>query len=83
MSSESIQVEPLKDDDLVMRERQKCGKPWMLFGEIAVGAHKTILPQSYLKYGQEIRNMEVRPEDIWVISHPRSGEFSSTDFILE
>lgn len=41
---------------------------------IEVNPGKCILPPKYKDMGQRIRNMEVRPDDVWLVSYPRTGK---------
>jgi len=40
---------------------------------IEVNPGKCILPPKYKDMGQRIRNMEVRSDDVWLVSYPRTG----------
>jgi len=40
---------------------------------IEVNPGKCILPPKYKDLGQRIKNMEVRPDDVWLVSYPRTG----------
>lgn len=40
---------------------------------IEVNPGKCILPPKYKDLGQRIKNMKVRPDDIWLVSYPRTG----------
>lgn len=41
---------------------------------IEVNPGKCILPPKYKDLGQRIRNMEIRPDDVWLVSYPRTGK---------
>lgn len=40
---------------------------------IEVNPGKCILPPKYKDLGQRIKNMEVRSDDVWLVSYPRTG----------
>lgn len=45
-----------------------------------------LLPKKYLQFSDRIDNFEVRPDDIWVIGYPKTGNiYSNIDclFFLE
>jgi hypothetical protein len=49
-----------------------------LFGEIGVGLVEVnpgnvLMPPKYLKFAQRILDLEVRPDDVWIVSYPRTG----------
>lgn len=43
-------------------------------GWVQVGSQKWLFPYRYIEQGVEFYNFKVRPDDTWVLSHPRSGE---------
>ena len=42
-------------------------------GWVQVGEEKWVFPSRYIEHGEGYFNMKARSSDIWVISHPRSG----------
>lgn len=44
-------------------------------GFIQVGPKKWFLPRTYKKHASSIYNLKVRPNDVWLITYPRSGKF--------
>jgi hypothetical protein len=34
-----------------------------------------VLPEFYKKYGQKVEELEVRDDDLWVVSFPKTGKF--------
>lgn len=49
-----------------------------LFGEnegglIEVNPGNVLVPPKYLKFAQRILDLEVRPDDVWIVSYPRTG----------
>lgn len=40
---------------------------------IEVNPGKCILPPKYKDLGERVRNMEVRSDDVWLVSYPRTG----------
>lgn len=44
---------------------------------IEVNPGKCILPPKYKDLGQRIKNMEVRSDDVWLVSYPRTGNYTS------
>jgi len=35
-----------------------------------------VLPECYKKFGKKVEELEVRDDDLWVISFPKTGKFS-------
>jgi hypothetical protein len=62
------------DDQVSVQLRKNCGREGMPAGEVLVGTSGTALPKKYLDYGDKILDMEVREDDVWVISFPKCGE---------
>ncbi len=70
----TIDYANLPPDPLVDKLKEKCTRPAKTFGEVAVGPKKAIFPAAYLDQARKILDMEVRPDDTWIISLPRSGK---------
>lgn len=45
-------------------------------GFIRIGKKKWTMPYRYIKEGVAVYNSKPRPDDTWVVSYPRSGEFN-------
>lgn len=49
-----------------------------LFGHknclIEVNPGKVLMPPRYEEIGDRIRSLDVRPDDVWVVSYPRTGK---------
>ncbi|XP_052126965.1 luciferin sulfotransferase-like [Frankliniella occidentalis] len=52
---------------------EQCGSDMMPPANVAVGQGGWALSDNFLKYRDAIRDMEVRPSDIWVLSFPKCG----------
>jgi len=44
---------------------------------VKIGQKKWFLPYRYVKEGDNIYNFEIRPDDTWIITYPRSGKLIS------
>lgn len=42
---------------------------------IEVNPGKVLLPPEYKDCGERIHNLEIREDDVWLVSYPRSGKF--------
>jgi estrone sulfotransferase len=42
-----------------------------------VKIHECILPGNYKKFAQKIEELQVRDDDLWVVSFPKTGKFYS------
>lgn len=41
---------------------------------IEVNPGNVLLPPKYVEIGERIMNLEVRPDDVWLASYPRTGK---------
>lgn len=41
---------------------------------IEVNPGNVLLPPKFEEIGERILNLEVRPDDVWLVSYPRSGK---------
>ncbi|XP_066909064.1 luciferin sulfotransferase-like, partial [Halyomorpha halys] len=58
------------DDKLIQEITKFCGG--MNSVELSF-KNGCLLPKSFLKYAERIRNFEVRPDDVWIITYPKCG----------
>ena len=65
-----ITYEPL-DGDVAERIDNLFGHKNCL---IEVNPGKVLMPPRYEEIGDRIRSLDVRPDDVWVVSYPRTGE---------
>lgn len=42
---------------------------------IEVSPGNILLPPKYEEIGERILNLEVRPDDVWLVSYPRTGKY--------
>jgi hypothetical protein len=47
-------------------------------GLIEVNPGRVLVPHAYKDAAQRIRDLEVRPDDVWLISYPRTGKHCVT-----
>lgn len=61
-------------DEIEEQYKRKLDK---LFGLenclIEVNPGAVLLPRKYKEFGERILNLQVRPDDVWVVSYPRTG----------
>ncbi|XP_011164502.2 sulfotransferase 1C4 isoform X2 [Solenopsis invicta] len=48
---------------------------------VKVGKKKWFLPYKYVETGDKIYNFEVRPDDTWVVTYPRSGTTMTQELV--
>lgn len=48
----------------------------VMLSEIVVHPSGCVLPRVFEKDFKQIYNFEVFPDDIWIVTHPKSGKFS-------
>lgn len=41
---------------------------------VKIGEKQWYLPYSYTKHGDKLYTFKVRPDDTWIVTHPRSGK---------
>lgn len=72
-----LRVERIATDDeigKVIHEKIVCD---YCQSYVLVGDERTCIPEQYLQFADEIANFEVRNDDIWVASYPRTGKVLS------
>lgn len=47
---------------------------------IEVNPGRVLLPPEFKEFGERIVDLNVRPDDIWLVSYPRTGK---TTFVVE
>lgn len=55
------------------RVAAQCGTDMMPPAEVAVGRGAWALSKNFLDHRDAIYNLEVRPDDVWVLSFPKCG----------
>lgn len=61
-------------EDEVSKKVQKACQRAMPAGEEVVSPPGVVLPSNYKNYAQRILDLEVREDDVWVISFPKCGK---------
>ncbi|XP_011883398.1 PREDICTED: sulfotransferase family cytosolic 1B member 1-like [Vollenhovia emeryi] len=78
MSFEDLKVERIKDELAAeLLKRYPCHKD----GFVKVGQKEWFLPYKYVEKGGKIYNFKIRPDDTWVITHPRSGTTMTQELV--
>jgi len=57
--------------DILLKNFTNCFRPGY------VKSRGYILPEYYKKFGQKVKELEVRDDDLWVVSFPKTGKFFS------
>lgn len=70
MSFEDLEVEYIKDELAAVLSKWY---PLHKRGFVKIGQKKWFLPYKYVETGAIVYNFEIRPDDTWIITHPRSG----------
>ncbi|XP_065217470.1 luciferin sulfotransferase-like [Planococcus citri] len=73
MDSSTIEISPVPFDPELETAKGKIKKINAAFGEIMVGPKHVMFTKPYAEWADEILNMDVREDDVWIISVPRSG----------
>lgn len=68
---------PLKDD-LSSQVSSDCSL--MTPADFMVGPSNCVLPKNYSNYAKRIRDLEVREDDVWVVSFPKCGKYCTFIF---
>ncbi|XP_011883394.1 PREDICTED: sulfotransferase 4A1-like [Vollenhovia emeryi] len=78
MSFKDLKVEYIKDE--LAAELLKW-YPSYKRGFIKIGQKQWFLPYKYVEKGGNIYNFKIRPDDTWLISHPRSGTTMTQELV--
>lgn len=46
-------------------------------GYVEIGEKKIVMPQYYAQIADDIENFEVRDSDVWIVTHPKTGNFNN------
>jgi len=68
MADHTILSDP---EDLAMQEA--CGTKGMPPAQILLGPEKLAVPRKFLGIVEKVRDMEVRPDDVWLVTFPKCG----------
>ncbi|KAK6621133.1 hypothetical protein RUM43_011439 [Polyplax serrata] len=66
-------------DELSRYMQENCPRPGMPAAEVL--ADGVALPDNYKKYCDTIMNMEVKPDDVWIVTFPKCGTTWSQEMI--
>ena len=69
MTSKYYQVEEITDESAKKFQE----KSDLVSGFVKLMPVNQVLPKVFLKYEDKIRNVECRPDDIWISSFPKCG----------
>lgn len=70
--SKDVEFVPL--EDALSKEMQKsCLKTGMPTAEVLVQPYGVAMPRRYMDFHEKIRDMEVRKDDVWIITFPKCG----------
>ncbi|XP_011883461.1 PREDICTED: sulfotransferase 1C4-like [Vollenhovia emeryi] len=70
MSFKDLKVEQVKGELATVLSKWY---PLHKRGFVKIGERKWFLPYKYVEEGNNIYNFEIRPDDTWIITYPRSG----------
>lgn len=68
-----LNVEKITDEDEIGRIIHKHILNKFCSSYILVGEDRTCIPEYYLRFAEQIRNFEVKDDDIWVASYMKTG----------
>lgn len=74
MSFKNLKVEHLEDQLTITLSKLY---PMRKFGLVKIGEKKWFLSNKYIENGDKIYSFEIRPDDTWIVTYPRSGQLSS------
>lgn len=60
------------NDNLSKYMQEKCPPSGMPAAEVMVDG--VALPRNFIQYHEKIKNLEVRPDDIWIVTFPKCGK---------
>ncbi|XP_077273363.1 sulfotransferase 4A1-like isoform X2 [Temnothorax americanus] len=78
MSFNDLKVECVKNE--LAADLSKC-YPFFKRGFVKICEKKWFLPYKYVEEGDNIYNFEIRPDDTWVITYPRSGTTMTQEIV--
>ncbi|KAF2892847.1 hypothetical protein ILUMI_13326 [Ignelater luminosus] len=68
-----LNVEPVTTDDEIGRIIHEKILNDLHTGFVLLGEDRTCMPEHFLNYAERIKNFEVKNEDVWVASYPKTG----------
>lgn len=74
-----LNVEPITPDDEIGRIiHEKVLNDLLCSSLVLIGEDRTCMPETFLNYVERIKNFEVRNDDVWVASYPKTGKYLPT-----
>ncbi|KAF2890178.1 hypothetical protein ILUMI_15995 [Ignelater luminosus] len=67
-----LNVEPITADDEIGRIIQILND-LLCTSLVLLGEDRTCMPEFFLNYAERIKNFEVKNDDVWVVSYPKTG----------
>lgn len=61
------------EEEELQKDSKLFGRPSTPLGEVRLGSTGTLITKHYLHSADKILQFDVRADDVWVISIPRSG----------
>lgn len=76
MVSEELKLSfQIEDDDEIAEISTLfggCGNP---LGEVRLADTRCLITKHYVQFANDVRNLKIRSDDVWVVSFPRSGTY--------
>lgn len=74
-SKAAIEFEELSSTEEGKKWESHCHPVFYDEGWIRLGKIKAVFARNYVRYYQRIRDFQTLPDDIWVSSYPKCGEY--------